>query len=263
MPVIAAQFYTLRDDTGTREGFQRALEKVAEIGYEGVQLSAVGCMNGPEPAVDANEARKMLDACGLKCVATHRGLNSLLQDTDREIEFHQALGCDYVAIGWLDESYGRFTDGYRRFMAEAQPMAARLASSGIRFGYHNHDHEFVRDPATGRTPYISLLNEAPWLQLEIDTYWVAHAGVDPGALLERARGRIAAVHLKDKEVVLGEGPVMAPVGEGNLDWFRIFEACFTGGTEYLIVEQDVCRRDPYDCLRSSYRFVREALNRES
>lgn len=255
---VAAQFYTLRNYTLSREGFRDALKRCAEIGYDGVQLSAVGCMNGERPEVDATAARAMLDGFGLTCCATHRPWSRLLNNTGEEIEFHRTLGCDYLAIGSIQGDFGETVDAYRSFLKAAEPVAAIFAEHEIRFGYHNHSHEFARDPATGRSCY-DLLLDAPWLQLEIDTYWVAHAGVCPETLLRKASGRIAQVHLKDMEVVAKEGPVMAPVGEGNLDWTAILAACREGGTEWLIVEQDECRRDPFDCLASSHRFLKNAL----
>jgi sugar phosphate isomerase/epimerase len=253
---IAAQLYTLRDLTATPEGFHEALRRCSVIGYQGVQLSAVGCMNGDRPAVDAAKAREMLDEFDLACCATHRPWASLAERLDEEIEFHRILGCGYTAVGSIGGDFGQEAESYRRFLKLAEPIASRLMEADVWFGYHNHSHEFARNPATGE-PCFELLVEAPWLQLEIDTYWLAHAGLCPGPMMSRLGGRIAAVHLKDMEVVGGEGPVMAPVGEGNLDWDEILEACRAGGTEWLIVEQDICRRDPFDCLDSSFRFLRE------
>jgi sugar phosphate isomerase/epimerase len=66
---------------------------------------------------------------------------------------------------------------------------------------------------------------------------------------------VPVIHVKDKEVVPGDGPVMAAVGEGNLDWAGILPACAQAGVEVYAVEQDICRRDPFDCLRSSYEFL--------
>ncbi|HEY0867150.1 MAG TPA: sugar phosphate isomerase/epimerase, partial [Fimbriimonas sp.] len=162
--------------------------------------------------------------------------------------------------GGLWSGYDLSVDGYRRFLADAQPVVRALADAGIRFGFHNHSHEFVRDPeGGGRMPYDVLIDEGGGLQLEVDTYWVQHAGFDPVSILQRLPGRIAAVHLKDKEVVPKEGPVMAPVGEGNLDWSRILDSCRRNGTEFYIVEQDECRRDPFDCLRSSFQYLQRLL----
>lgn len=252
--MLAAQFYTLREFTGTREGFRDALRRVAEMGYPGVQLSAIGCMNSGD--VSAEEARGMLDEFGLTCVATHRPWEALRDDTDAEIAFHQTLGCPYTAIGGLWSGYELSTEGYRRWVREAIPVAERLLAAGIRFGYHNHAHEFIRDPLTGGRLYDVIIEEGGPIELEVDTYWVQHAGLDPVPLLERLTGRITAVHLKDKEVVPGDGPVMAPVGEGNLDWPRILSALGDGGTQYYIVEQDDTRRDPFDCLRSSLEYLK-------
>ena len=61
-----------------------------------------------------------------------------------------------------------------------------------------------------------------------------------------------SVHLKDMAVVEGE-PVMAEIGEGNLDWVDLLQACTEAGTDLLIVEQDVCRRDPFESLAISRR----------
>lgn len=252
--------YTLRDYTGTAEGLDDALRMLHGIGYEGVQLSAIGCMNGDNPSVSAAQAREMLDANGLICCATHRPWRRLLEATGEEIEFHQILGCTYTAVGGLWGEYGDSVPDYRRFMADAAPMIAKFKAAGIRFGYHNHAHEFIRDVVTGGPSYDVLIEEGGAdLKLEVDTYWVAHAGIDPARLLNRAAGRIEVIHAKDREVVAKDGPVMAPVGEGLLDWDSILDSCQLGGTEWLVVEQDECRRNAFECLASSYEFLVERI----
>jgi sugar phosphate isomerase/epimerase len=257
---LAAQLYTVRQLTTTAEGFEECLRRCSEIGYAGVQVSAVGSMTGPEPTVTAVQAREWLDRYNLSCCATHVAWNRLTTEFDKVVTEHKILGCTYIALGSLGSDFGPAPENYRRFLEEAEPVARALKEQGIRFGYHNHSHEFIRDPETGR-PAIDLLvgNGVDWLDLEVDTYWVAHAGASPATFLKRATGRLWAVHLKDMEVVAGDGPVMAPVGEGNLDWPEILDACQTGGTEWLIVEQDTCRRDPFDCLASSYRFLSASI----
>ncbi len=250
---LAAQLYTLREHTKTARDFDNALGLCHEIGYAAVQLSAVGCMNGDQPEVDAKTARLMLDHNGLQCCATHRPWEALRDRTDEEIDFHLTLGCNYVAIGGL---WPKDPTDFRRFIEESRPVIAKLKDAGIWFGYHNHSHEFVRNPETGKPWFDVLIEEgAPDLMLEIDTYWVQHAGIDPASLLRRCANRIPVIHVKDKEVVPEEGPVFAPVGEGNLDWAGIIDACEEGGTEWYVVEQDTCRRDPFDCLRSSFDYL--------
>ena len=256
IPQIAAQLYTVRDYTKTAADFQRTLEKVRAIGYRAVQISAVGAMAGDAPAVSAADARRMLDELEMVCIATHRSWDSLRQDTAQEIAFHQTLGCGFCAVGSLPGEYqGRGAGGYAAFVQDAAPVIAALKAAGIQFGYHNHAFEFARTENGRASLYDILIAQGgPDLCLEIDVYWAAHAGLNPERLMERCRGRVPVIHVKDKEMVGGE-PVMAPVGEGNLDWPHLLPACAAAGVQWYAVEQDECRRDPFDCLRSSFEFL--------
>lgn len=253
---IAAQLYTVRDYTKTAADFRQTLEKVRGIGYRAVQISAVGAMAGDTPAVTAADARQMLDDLGLICIATHRPWDSLRKRTAQEIAFHQALGCDFAAIGGLPGEYqAQGESGYAAFIRDAAPVIATLKAAGIQFGYHNHAFEFSRTDDGRSSLYDALIEQGGSdLCLEIDVYWAAHAGLNPERLMERCRGRVPVIHVKDKEMI-GSEPVMAPVGEGNLDWPHLLRACAAAGVQWYAVEQDECRRDPFDCLRASFEFL--------
>jgi sugar phosphate isomerase/epimerase len=53
-------------------------------------------------------------------------------------------------------------------------------------------------------------------------------------------------------VVIDNQPAMAEVGEGNLNWPAILTACWEAGVEWYAVEQDICRRNPFESLTISY-----------
>lgn len=254
---LAVQMFTLREFTKTAKDFAQTLKKVKDIGYPAVQLSAVGCMSGDAPEVDAKTARQMLDDNGLKCIATHRGFDDLRTHSQKEIDFHQTLGCTYCAIGGLpkEKYHNRGAEGYRNFLKDAQPLADELKAAGITFGYHNHAHEFIHGDDRRSTCYDILIDEGEFLAIELDTYWAVHAGADPVAIIERCHGRLPVIHLKDKEVREPEGAIIAPIGEGNLNWDRILPAFDAAGTQWYAVEQDKCLRDPFDCLKSSFDFL--------
>jgi len=257
MARIAAQLYTVRDYTTTRADFDATLRKIRAIGYEAVQLSAVGCMNGDAPEVDAKTARAMLDEHGLTAPLTHRGWDEIVERTDDCIEFHHTLGAELVAVGAIPGSYREEgLDGYRRFVAEAEPAAQKLKEAGLKFAYHNHAFEFERMGEDQVAPFQVMMDRgsADFL-FEIDTYWVVHAGVDLTWLIGKLRGRIPMIHVKDKAVFGNEGR-MAPVGEGNLNWPTVLAASIESRTELFAVEQDDCYgRDPFECLDSSYRYL--------
>ncbi len=254
---LAVQMYTVRDFTHTTDDLARTLEKITAIGYPTVQLSAVGVMNGDTPAVDAVLARKMLDDNGLRCIATHRSWDRLARHTAEEIDFHKTLDCNFTAIGGIPQEYGaNGAEGYRRFVKDSLPVISRLKAAGIRFGHHNHSHEFERHtPGNPHTLFDILIDDGgPDYDLEVDVYWAWHGGVDPSDLLRRCRGRVPVIHLKDKEVVGGK-PEIGAIGEGNLPWDTILKACEDSGVEWYCIEQDTCRRDPFDCLRSSFEYL--------
>ena len=260
MTGIACQMYTVREFTRTESDLARTLLRLRDIGYTAVQMSAIGAMNGDRPVVTAARARQLLDDAGISCIATHRPWDRLVNELQQEIEFHQALGCDFAAVGSIPAEYrSDGEDGYRRFGAEASSLARRLQGSGIAFGYHNHDFEFERARATGTSLLDALLEGTEPLMLELDVYWAQHAGCDPSSILVKNRGRVPVIHIKDKEVTAETGPVMAPIGEGNLDWAAILEAGGTAGVRWLAVEQDECRRDPFDCLTSSLRYLQNLV----
>ncbi len=254
---LAAQLYTVRDFSRTAAGFAEALNKISKIGYRAVQVSGVSAMAGDTPEVSAADAKQMLDDAGLSCIATHRDWYDLQERTAQEIEFHRTLGCDFTAIGSLPREYQAFgADSYAAFVRDALPVIAQLKAAGIRFGYHNHAFEFARAENSAKTLYETFVEQGgPDFHLEIDVYWAAHAGLNPERLIERCAGRVPVIHVKDKEM-LGHEAVMAPVGEGNLDWPHLLPACAAAGVEWYAVEQDHCRRDPFDCLRSSFEFLR-------
>ena len=118
------------------------------------------------------------------------------------------------------------------------------------FGYHNHSFELEK--FNGRVGLATIYEDSDprYLKAEIDTYWIQHGGGDSAAWIDKLKGRIPLVHLKDMAVRKGN-PIMAEVGEGNMNWKAILEACKRAGVEWYIVEQDTCERDPFESLAIS------------
>ena len=246
--VIAAQLYTLREFTKTPADIAQTLKKVKDMGYEAVQTSALG-------PIDPKELKKIVDDLGLAICATHVPYERLRDDTAAIAAEHILWGCKFPAIGGLPGSY-RNAEGFHKFAKEASEVARKLKSYGLTFGYHNHSFELEKfgDKTGLRILYDESDPEA--FTSEIDTYWVQHGGGDPAAWIRSLKGRAHIVHFKDM-TMKGSTQIMAEVGEGNLNWPAILDACKEAGARWYIVEQDTCQRSPFESLAISLRNLKK------
>lgn len=244
---IGAQMYTLRDFTKTPAGIAKTMKKVKQIGYDAVQLSALG-------PIDKTELKKILDGEELEVAATHIGFEKMRDEARAVIDEHQLLGCKHTAIGGIPQQY-RSGEGFLTFAKEASKVIQNLKQAGLTFSYHNHSFELERFGT--RTGLQILLEESdPSLfNFEIDTYWIQHGGGDPADWIKKVHGRCPLVHFKDMAILDGK-PVMSEVGEGNLNWSEILRACRDSGVRWYLVEQDVCQRDPFESLAMSLRNMK-------
>ena len=246
---IGAQSYTVRRTCQNERDFAQTMERIAEIGYRTVQLSAIG-------PIEPEHVKAVCDRNGLKIVLTHNPEGDFLHETDRLIERHQLYDCAYAGLGYLPERY-QSPEGIRRFAEDFGLVAEKLRAAGLKLMYHNHALEFARMP-DGRTMMDHLLSVMPaeLMGVTADTYWLQYGGVDPYAWLTQHGDRLHRVHLKDY-TVKGFEIRMAPVGGGNLDFERILGILENNGvTEYALVEQDECyEASPFDCLRESYEYL--------
>ncbi|MCA0758473.1 sugar phosphate isomerase/epimerase [Paenibacillus sp. N4] len=244
---IAAQLYTLRDFCKTEADLEQTLRKVREIGYQAVQVSGIGPI-APEAV------KRIADEAGLNICATHVSYDSLVNEFEANVQKHKLWNCEYVGIGGLPERYRTSGESYAAFAKEASEIGRRLKEQGLQFIYHNHQFEFEK--FGGRTGMDILAQESDFdaFGFELDTYWVHVGGVNPASMIRRVNGRMRVVHLKDLEIV-GHQQVFAEIGEGNLNFEEIIGACRETGVEWYVVEQDVCRRDPFESLAISYNYL--------
>jgi sugar phosphate isomerase/epimerase len=250
---LALQTYTLRDYCKTPPDIARTMKRVREIGYEAVQISALG-------PIQPEELAKILRDQGLTACASHTGIDRLEKEPQAVLDEHETLGCRYTAVpGYFDRPFT--AERWLAFVDRFNAVAAKFKGSPLQLGYHNHSHELIRYSEFGGATSLKMLIDRldPSISFEIDTYWIQHGGGDPAAWIDLVRGRMPCVHLKDMVVTnpADPKPVMAEVGEGNLAWGAILSACRRAGCQWFIVEQDTCQRDPFESVAMSLRNLRE------
>ncbi len=252
MATPAVQMYTLRDFTKTPADIKTTLQRVKKMGYNAVQLSALG-------KIDPKELANILQGEGLTCCATHVSLDRMKNETQAVIDEHKLWGCELTAIGGFfpkNEPTPVTLQTWLDFARDYNEVAKKFAGSGIQIGYHNHSHEMARfDGQVALQVLLEKLDPSIWM--EIDTYWIAHGGGDPIQWINKCAGRIPAIHFKDMAIKYDRTQYMAEVGEGNLNWAGIIEAGNKAGAKWFIVEQDVCYRDPFESLEISLRHLKE------
>jgi sugar phosphate isomerase/epimerase len=247
---IGAQYYTLREFAKTIEDFDETCRKVSEMGYKIVQISGT-----PLPAAPM---REVLDKYNLKAVVTHRGFNDFKNNLDEIIEYNKTLGCLVCGVGSMPQEVRDNKEGLDQFIADANEIAAKLRKEGLYFGYHNHQFEFAK--IDGQVTMDRLINETnpDEFMFIVDTYWLQFGGVDPAEFIRTLGKRAMMVHFKDYSINPSKNFVveMCEVGEGNLNWDEIIEACEEAGSLYALVEQDICNRDPFESMKMSYDFLK-------
>ena len=246
------QLYTVR--TLMERDVPETLAAVAGIGYREVETAG---LFGLTPA----EFRDALDASGLVSPAGHMPIEALRQDLDAAVATARTLGQDWIIVPWLGEGE-RTAEGYRRVAGELNRFGAAAAEQGMRIGYHNHDFEFQPLPDGGRGYDILLAETDPeMVDIELDLYWAVKAGEDPVALFERDPGRFPLCHVKDLRDRQGAG-TQTPVGEGEIDFARIFARADGAGLRHYFVEEDE-PADPLASIRSSHGYLQRLTATEA
>ena len=244
---IAAQLYTLRDFLKTPEDIEATLRKVKAIGYDAVQVSGMG-------PIEPERLKALTDEIGLAICATHISYDLLKNDLPAVIADHQLWNCKYIGLGGMPAEYRTSREGYVKLAKEFSEIGAELSKHGLQFVYHNHKFEYQK--FDGQTGMDILLNEstAPHFGFELDMYWVQAGGANPVEWVNKVGSRMQVIHLKDMAIVEDQ-QVFAEIGEGNLNWPAIIDACRSNGVEWYVVEQDRCLRDPFESLTISYNYL--------
>ncbi len=243
---IGVQFYTLRDYCTNLDDFAETLKKVADIGYKTVQISGT-C------EFEADWLARELKKNNLRCVITHTAPQKLSDNLDKVIADHTTFGCDYIGLGMYHFNEEKEFESLANYLKVYKPIAKTIKDNGKYFMYHHHDHEFKKHGDKLVLEHLEQEFSPDELGITLDTFWVQAGGGDIGYWLERLSGRVPCIHLKD----YAYGRKMAVVGEGNINFDRVFKKAEAAGTKYMLVEQDDCNgENPFDCLKRSYDYLR-------
>ena len=262
-PEISVQLYSIHAALGA--DLDGSLSKLADIG-----LRTVEAFDFVRRADDLKEA---FDRYGLASPTAHAILiedegvttpDGLLTVPPAEETFAAAhlLGVQTVIDPFVAPDRWATLSDVERSADRLNARAEQAARSGLKVGYHNHDHELssIIDGKPALEVFADLLD--PSVQLEVDLYWAVAGGADAIALLERLGDRVIAVHAKDGPMRPGISAAdlptdQQPAGQGDVPLAAILAS--VPDLPYAVIEFDHYEGDVFDGIAQSYRYLSSIL----
>ena len=215
---IGLQLYSLRD-AFKKDGVPATLAVVRSLGIRVVESAGLYGM----PLADVRAA---FDKADLVCRASHMGLERLRDDMPGAFAEAKGLGASWIVCPWIPHEKP-FTKAHALKAAELFNTVARAAQGeGLKFAYHCHGFEFVREGAGTLFDTMIEATDPRLVGFEIDVFWAQAGGADPAQLITRLKGRVPFLHVKDMKKGLtfepgasgAPGETNVPLGTGQIDW---------------------------------------------
>jgi sugar phosphate isomerase/epimerase len=233
---IGCQTWPVRESIG--RDFAGTLAGLAADGYRRIEMCSPPSYSdsgfGPLASMPAAALREKIHAAGLGCESCHFGFDELKESLDARMAWAKELGLTQMIISSFDLPRTAKLSDWAQAAQAANKLGERTRQAGFQLGYHNHDMEFHK--LDGELIYDRLMSELDpklvRMQFQVS---VVRLGYHAADYFEKYPGRFISMHLQDwsdkehKEVALGQGIV---------DWKRLFAAARTGGVKNYFVEMD-------------------------
>ncbi len=231
-----------------QEDLWGTLEKIAEIGYQGIEGGSVLVGN-------VEENRNRLASLGLQPLAIGASKDALRDDVNKLVDDASAIGAGCIILYYATTET---RDEVLELAELLEAAGAKIAEAGLKLCYHNHDQEFKNVIDGQYAMELLLENTDPnHLFWELDAAWVLYGGEDPIKYLKKYQGRIPLMHLKDIADIDNRGAFTA-VGTGILDLKGVVETSVETGVGWAVVEQDrVHNLSPMESTVASFLNIKE------
>ncbi len=240
--------------------------EMRNMGFQSVDLvsfKGYGYQGSPLENLSAKDIRQKLDSIGMLCENCQFYFAELHGSFDEKMVFSHQLRLKNVICA-PEQTRMKTLDDWKWQADQLNALGERTRRAGFQLGYHNHDMEFTA--IDGVIPYDVLMNRTDpnLVKFQIDVGNLTFAGADALTYLHKYSGRYFSMHAKDYL----PGRTSVPVGQGILNWKKIFEAvkktpienyfaevaAYGGGTLHG-VPASAWPTDSADQLRQSYIYL--------
>jgi sugar phosphate isomerase/epimerase len=245
---IGCQTYPVRAMIG--QDFPGTIKQLADAGFQRIELcSPVGYADsgfGAAGKYKGAELRRILGDMGVGCESSHFGMKELRENLAGRIAWAKDVGLTQMIVPSLGGPRNPSTDDVKRAADEYNRMGEQSAQAGIQQGLHNEGFEL--STVDGERTYDLLLDlldpKLVKFQFQISTI---SRGYDAAEYFMKYPGRFVSLHVQDWS---SETKTTMAVGQGTLDWKKIFTAARTGGVRNYFVEMSL------DMMKASVPYLR-------
>jgi len=246
---IGCQTYPVRSLIG--EDFPGTIKQLAGIGFQRIELcSPAGYASSGFASVakyKGAELRKMLGDLGVKCESSHFNMRELRQNLAERIAWANDVGLTQMIVPSLGGPQNPSMDDVKRAADEYNRIAEQSAKAGIQQGLHNENFELTT--VDGKRTYDLLFDllDPKLVKFQFQCSTISR-GYDAAEYFTRYPGRFISMHVQDWSP---ETKSQMAVGQGALDWKKIFTAAKTGGIKNYFVEMNL------DLMKASVPYLRD------
>ena len=260
---LGLQLFTLR--AALRQDVEDTLKRVAAMGYEEVETYGFDPDGIRFYGLEAKAFAQRLRDHKLTTPSGHYDLNRFVSSSvddlkryvDRCIEGAHAVGHAYITWPLVDEGF-RTIEKFKVVAERLNIAGGQIKKAGLQLAYHNHDFEFVEQ--NGQIGYDIILKETDpaLVKLQMDLYWIVRGSkISPNEWFKRQPGRFVMWHVKDIHRTSRD---YTEVGNGTIDFTRIWPDASLAGLEHFFVEQGGnFTHDPFRSVADSAEYVKRVL----
>jgi len=246
---IGCQTYPVR--AMIAKDFPGTLKQLSDAGFQRIELcSPVGYADagfGGLAQYKGAEMRRILSDANLECVSSHFSMGELRKNQPDRIAWAKDIGLTQMMVPSLEGPRNPTLDDVKRAAEEYNKIAQQAADAGIQQGLHNENFELTT--VDGKRTYDLLFDlldpKLVKFQFQVSTI---SRGYDAAEYFTKYPGRFISMHVQGWSSKTHQ---IVPVGQGTLDWKKIFTAAKTGGVKNYFVEMDLpMMRESVPYLRS-------------
>lgn len=234
---ISIQLYSIHQEMN--RDYRNSMKRVGEIGFQGIEFAGYG-------GLSAEEMKTLLADSNLYSVGAHVGLAVMEEDLEAELQYHEEVGTKYLICPSATLNTMEDVDHLVNVLNKASVLAAE---KGMKIGYHNHDFEFQMIEGKYILDWIGEKTNENVI-LELDVYWVAYAGVDPIAYINKWGKKVELIHLKQ----INDKKENVDMQDGILDMTAIKEVATHA--KYFVLEHEDYDKPIWDSIQNDFDHLR-------